>query len=204
MKLVEKYSHLNGYEWIQYHYPDHWDEIVDIINSVDAKNAKQKVSKEKTMRGKILYSPTLMNDQFDSEFKKRGWSVHDKENFVYIKDQEILKDIIDLNLDEQKAILKKKGIDFLNGNIEYDFMKNRTAVEVQFGKYSFVQYDIYAKFVPQFMNDKIDLGIEIVPMKSLSEQMSTGPTNYQKNLHEIIRQGRITPPIPFILIGIDT
>jgi hypothetical protein len=55
------YSHLNGYEYLLVHKPELWEEIVTVIESVDAEVCKTKVSKEKTMRGKILYSPIELN-----------------------------------------------------------------------------------------------------------------------------------------------
>tara|TARA_B100000686_G_scaffold352408_1_gene454290 strand:+ start:1793 stop:2407 length:615 start_codon:yes stop_codon:yes gene_type:complete len=203
MKLVEKYSHLNGYEWIQYNHPSYWKEIEDVIKHVDAKNLKTKISEEKTMKGKMLYSPTEMNKAFKREFEKRGWVNPKKENFKYIKDQKILREIINKDIKEQEKIISKEGIESLPGFVESDFAKDRISIEVQFGKYAFVQYDIYVKFTPQYNDNIIDLGVEIVPMKSLEKEMSSGPTNYERNLHEIFRQGRTSPPIPIILIGID-
>ena len=203
MKLVEKYSHLNGYEWIKHHYPLYWQEIIDVIQSVDAKNAKTKISKEKSMKGRRLYNPREMNEGFKNEFEKRGWHSPRKEDFRYIRDQKILREIVDLDIEEQDEIIKNEKIQSLTGSVASDFIKDRISIEVQFGKYAFVQYDIYVKFAPQFMRNKIDLGIEIVPMKSLQKEMSSGPTNYERNLHEIFRQGRTSPPIPIILIGID-
>ncbi len=40
-------------------------------------------------------------------------------------------------------------------------------LEVQFGKYSFVAYDLFVKHLDFYVGDKIDVGIEILPMKSL-------------------------------------
>ena len=110
---------------------------------------------------------------------------------------------INLPIEKQKAIIAKEKIKSLSGSVESDFAKDRISIEVQFGKYAFVQYDIYVKFTPQYNDNIIDLGVEIVPMKSLEKEMSSGPTNYERNLHEIFRQGRTFPPIPIILIGID-
>ncbi len=48
MKIVEKYSHLNGLEFILVHQPGLWKEIEDVIASIDAEKCKTKISKEKT------------------------------------------------------------------------------------------------------------------------------------------------------------
>ncbi|GAF89086.1 unnamed protein product, partial [marine sediment metagenome] len=35
MKIVEKYSHLNGLEFLLVHKPELWDEILEVIKNVD-------------------------------------------------------------------------------------------------------------------------------------------------------------------------
>ena len=72
------------------------------------------------------------------------------------------------------------------------------------GFYFFVvQFDIFIKHASDYMNDRIDVGVEIVPMKSMEDEMSSGPPYFEKHLHEIQRQGRIFPPVPLVLIGIE-
>ncbi|MAE44866.1 MAG: hypothetical protein CMF63_07780 [Magnetovibrio sp.] len=61
---------------------------------------------------------------------------------------------------------------------------------------------IFIKHAADYMQDRIDLGIEIVPMKSMEREMSSGLPYYEKYFHEILRQGRIFPPVPLILVGI--
>lgn len=68
MRIAAKYSHLNGWEYMVVHHKDLWDEIQAVIASVDAEACKTKVSKEKTMRGRLLYSPVDMNDAFAVSF----------------------------------------------------------------------------------------------------------------------------------------
>lgn len=47
MKVSEIYSHLNGLEFIKVHKPNLWDEIVSVVESVDAISCRSKISKEK-------------------------------------------------------------------------------------------------------------------------------------------------------------
>ena len=56
MKIAQKYSHLNGEEYLLVHHKKLYKEIIDTIRSIDASNFMTKESKEKTMRGKMLYS----------------------------------------------------------------------------------------------------------------------------------------------------
>ena len=64
MKIVETYSHLNGLEFLLVHKPQLWKEIQTVIRNVDALKCKTKISKEKTMKRKRLFSPVDMNKSF--------------------------------------------------------------------------------------------------------------------------------------------
>lgn len=85
---------------------------------------------------------------------------------------------------------------------QIDFVKERLAVEVQFGKYSFVAYDLFVKHMAFFVGDVIDLGIEILPMKELQTRMSSGIGYYERELYNVLRQGRGVPAVPLVLIGV--
>ena len=85
---------------------------------------------------------------------------------------------------------------------EVDFVKERVAMEVQFGKYSFVAYDL-TKLQDLFTLDLIDVGIEIIPAASLSAKMYTGVPNFNSELSRLQARGRNQPPMPLWLIGVD-
>jgi predicted oxidoreductase (fatty acid repression mutant protein) len=70
MKIIEKYSHLNGLEYLLVHNPKLWDEIQNVVEAVDAEKCKTKISKEKRMIGKLLYSPDDMNKMFKEQLSK--------------------------------------------------------------------------------------------------------------------------------------
>ena len=204
MKILAKYSHLNGFEWLQHHHPSFWDEIEDAIGAVDAQLYKTKISKEKKMLGEKKFAPKEMNKRIADELHSRGWGNPERYNFLMTDDAELTAKIIDERMpyQKQKEFLEAHGKDYHKGFTESDFFKDRVSIEVQFGKYSFVQYDMFVKHAADYMQNRIDLGIEIVPMKSLQSEMSSGPSNYERNLHEILRQGRIFPPVPLVLVGI--
>ena len=84
-----------------------------------------------------------------------------------------------------------------------DFVKNRVAIEVQFGKYAFVAYDLFVKHLAFYIGDHIDVGIEILPMKTLQSQMSSGPSYYEGELYNVVRQGRGVPAVPLVIIGVE-
>ena len=58
MKIAQVYSHLNGLEFMLVRKPELWLEIQQAVKNVDASLALEKVSREKTMMGKILLSPS--------------------------------------------------------------------------------------------------------------------------------------------------
>ena len=186
-----------------YHHPNIWDELEDAIDAIDAETYRTKISREKTMLGRELFSPTDLNEAFRKELYPRGWEKPDQYKFYMSSDESITRETKNLPYEEQKAAINAAGLEAYNGHNTADFFKNRVSLEVQFGKYSFVQFDIFIKHAANYMKNIIDLGIEIVPMKNMEKQMSSGPPVYEKHLHEIIRQGRIFPPVPLILIGVD-
>jgi hypothetical protein len=56
MKIAKKHSHLNGEEWLLVHEREAYQEVIDVIKAIDAEKCRTKISKEKTKKGKALYS----------------------------------------------------------------------------------------------------------------------------------------------------
>ena len=77
-----------------------------------------------------------------------------------------------MSSDEQKEEIEQAGSSPIFSYNQTDFVKDRVAIEVQFGKYSFVAYDLFVKHLAFYMGDKIDVGIEILPMKQLQSHQS--------------------------------
>lgn len=53
-----------------------------------------------------------------------------------------------------------------------------------------------------YVGDKIDLGIEILPMKSMQSVMSSGVGYYEGALYDLVRQGRGVRAVPLLLFGL--
>ncbi len=105
--------------------------------------------------------------------------------------------------DEQKAEIEAAGETPIFSYNQTDFVKDRVAIEVQFGKYAFVAYDLFVKHLAFYVRDQIDVGIEILAMKSLQSNMSSGPGYYEGELYNIIRNGRGVPAVPLVLVGVE-
>lgn len=201
MRIVEHYSHLNGLEYLMVHKPALWDEIKQVIASVDATAFKTKVSQEKTMHGKMLYAPIEMNKAMDAAFQARGWA-ESRTSYWVTKDAGLIRKTMTMTAAEQKKEIIASGQTPIFSFNQTDFVKDRVAVEVQFGKYAFVAFDLFVKHMAFFVGDVIDLGIEILPMKELQAEMSSGPGYYEGELYNLIRQGRGSPAVPLVIIGI--
>lgn len=202
MKIVEKYSHLNGYEFLLVHKPELWKEIVFVIEKVNADELKTKVSKEKTMKGKLLYSPIAMNQTFNELLRKMEWK-ESRVSYWVTKNEKLIRKTLSMNPDDQKKEIEATGDVPIYSYNQTDFVKERVAIEVQFGKYSFVAYDLFVKHLAFYVGDHIDVGIEILPMKDLQSQMSSGVAYYEGELYNVLRQGRGVPSVPLVIIGIS-
>lgn len=201
MRIVERYSHLNGEEFLLVHRPELWAEVLAVIESVDAEACRTKVSREKRHAGKLLYSPVDMNSAMARGFKERGWAER-RQNFWVTADARILRGIVGLDADRQREVIERAGQTPIASYNQTDFFKERVAVEVQLGKYAFVAHDLFVKHMAFFVSDVIDVGIEILPMKEMEAEMSSGVAYYERDLLNIIRQGRGIPAVPLVLIGI--
>ena len=73
MRIGSTYSHLNGHEWMIVHRGDVWQNMVQVIESVDADSCRTKVSREKRTLGKVFVSPVDMNTRFRIDLHARGW-----------------------------------------------------------------------------------------------------------------------------------
>jgi hypothetical protein len=201
MTIVETYSHLNGLEFLLVHKKRLWAEIRRVIGSVDGEACKTKVSKEERTQGKLLYSPIEMNDCFRNSLSETGWE-ESRVSYWVTRDAKLIRKTLTMPPDEQKKEIIEAGAEPIFSYNQTDFVKERVAVEVQFGKYSFVAYDLFVKHLAFYVGDKIDVGIEILPMKSLQRQMSSGVAYYEGELYNVVRQGRGVPAVPLILVGV--
>jgi len=202
MKIAETYSHLNGLEYLLVHKPSLWKEIRNVITCVDAGRCKTKVSKEKTMKGKLLYSPIEMNSVFKKLLREKNWE-ESRVSYWVTKSEKLIRKTLSLSPEEQKKEIKAAGETPIFSYNQTDFVKDRVAIEVQFGKYSFVAYDLFVKHLAFYIGNHIDVGIEILPMKSLQSHMSSGVAYYEGEFYNVVRQGRGVPAVPLIIIGIE-
>lgn len=187
MTILGKYSFNDGADFIQRKYPELLKEIEDAITNVDASKCLVKESKEKTMLGKMLYSPVALNEEFKRLLYPRHWQ-HVKENCVYP-----VKYYVGGYKPEEKKVYPYRDM---------DFVKEKLGVEVQFGKYAFMVYNVCAKMTIFRNFGHIDAGIEIVPIKELAEQMSTGVSYFEQFVWDLEKRGVSNIDVPALIVGI--
>ena len=84
MKIAQKYSHLNGEEYLLVHHNKLYKEIVDVIESIDAEQLRTKISKEQKKIGSALLSPIGLNEAFNEAFDKKGWNVTNENLHIFM------------------------------------------------------------------------------------------------------------------------
>lgn len=206
MRIANYYSHLNGYEFLQVHHPTLLDEISHVIGGIDAESCRTKQTKEARRMTRfddgLLYSPVELNKCFNAALSGFGWS-EDRYSYFVTDDAQLIRRTLSLDYFQQKQEIEAAGHRAISTYNQTDFVKDRVAVEVQFGKYSFVAYDLFVKHMAFYVGDKIDVGIEILPTKNLQNLMSSGVAYYEGELSNLVRQGRGVPAVPLVLVGIE-
>ena len=202
MKIAYEYSHLNGLEYLLVHKKDLLDEIRNAIEAIDA-NAYTKQSRDKMKVGKTLYSQKDINKAFEDILYPLGWQSVITPYYV-ADDIETIRNTISIrDSNEQKQAILGLNRTPMRTNNQVDFVKNRVAVEVQFGKYFSVAYDLHVKHTFFYLRDDIDVGIEILPTQKMRLKMDTGVAWFENEVANVIREGRNNPSVPIYMIGIE-
>lgn len=188
MKIAGRFSFKGGAEAVASQYRKLLGEIEACIASIEASDYLTKKSREKTMPDRMLYSPTALNKQFKKFLCDKGWKPH-----------RVKCEYTDKYYDSayQPAPLRKSAFRAM------DFVKRRLGVEVQFGKYAFMVYNVCAKMTIFHKLDIIDVGIEIVPMKDFAARMSTGVSYFEQFVWDLEHRGVSDIDIPVLILGID-
>jgi hypothetical protein len=191
MKIVAEYNFNYGKEFVFENYKNEFAEVVQVISSVDARQFKSKESYEKTMLGKMLFSPRDLNTAFKNTFNALGWR-HRKVECNY----------------EQGTYFEGYKPAVTSGVKPFrdmDFIKEpkKLGVEVQFGKYAFMVYNVCAKMTIFKNLGIIDAGIEIVPVKIFADDMSTGVSYFEQFAWDLQVRGVSNIDIPVLILGID-
>jgi hypothetical protein len=101
-----------------------------------------------------------MNASFSDLLHAYGWS-ESRVSYWVTKNDKLIRKTLTMSPEEQKREIEEYGEVPIFSYNQTDFIKDRVAVEVQFGKYSFVAYDLFVKHLAFYIGDRIDVGVEI-------------------------------------------
>lgn len=202
MKHDHIYNHLNALEFLIVNRKKEWEQILKAIGSIDA-NQFLKISNDKTRSGEIVYNQVAINNEFKRILGSSGWNEKRTEYYV-TSDIPTAKEIVRVkDAETQKQTIENKGYKALSTYNQVDFVKDRVAIEVQFGKYFSVAYDLHVKHTFFFLLDEIDVGIEIIPTHAMMRRMDSGVSWFENEITNVIREGRNNPSVPIVIIGIE-
>lgn len=195
MKIAGVYSFNNGKTVIESKFAAELSEVKQAIAAVDSAQCKTKTSREKTMPGKTLYSPRALNRAFKTAFEACSsvpqqfhWQKH--KEFCEYSDRYYVSGYV-------------PGTSSRGAFREMDFVKNKVGVEVQFGKYAFMVYNVCAKMTIFHKLGVIDVGIEIVPVKAFADDMSTGVSYFEQFVWDLEHRGVADIDVPVLILGIE-
>jgi hypothetical protein len=182
MRIVAVYSFNGGQEAVETKFANELAEIKSAIANVDASAARTKQSIEVTMRGRMLYSPVALNRALlEERLYKQGWT---KPRITY------------------ETTIPETGETY-RGFIEGDGVKNDLGLEVQFGKYAFLGWDVLGKMPIFAQRGYFSAGVEVVPMRRFVRgQMSTGIGCFEQIKAFLEQRGASNLDIPVLVLGI--
>lgn len=169
---------MGGAEVLDSHHRTAWADIERAVGAVDPSLVKTKRSREKGRQDRMLYSPKAMNDVIKQTLGRDGWAP--------MTERSRMLESVEGSRGSQRVI---------------DFAKDKVGVEVQFGKYAFIAYD-FVKFLAFYEEQRINVGVEIMAMRSLTREMSSGVGNWESAMQVLKTRPRGHPPMPLVLVGI--
>ena len=198
MQVGNTYSHKDGETFITQFHKAELDEIYAAIAGVDAALMLTKMSEEKS-KPDLIFSPTDLNTKLKNHLSPLGWNtptMKSKRGFVEPR----LYWNSNANTFHQKINQRSAGD---NEFREIDGIKNKVGLEIQFGKYAFMGYDIFSKMPIFHQRGLITCGIEVVAMHSLIPNMSTGVSSFNQIEMDMKARGVADLDIPTLIIGIE-
>jgi hypothetical protein len=163
------------------HRPDVWGEITKVIADVQAKPRKLGLREGETMRGS--QNAGALEMAFKTVLVQRGWLEEPPPS-------------------GSGAELQLSGCVPLHSYDQPDFVKDRIGIQVHFGSDLAVAYGVFEKHLASFVGDKIDVGIDVLPMKEMQAEMSSGVAYYEGEVYNVLRHGRNNPAVPLLVIGV--
>ena len=102
-------------------------EIETILASVDAHDLRTKVSKERRMKGRVLYSPIDMNRAIGTRFAEHGWS-ESRTSYWVTRDASLIRQTMTMPPEEQKEAIVRAGQEPIYSYNQTDYVQRNKIV----------------------------------------------------------------------------
>ncbi|MEO7704555.1 MAG: hypothetical protein ABIV92_07960 [Thermoflexales bacterium] len=196
MRIAGRYSHYNGLEFMLMRQPRLWRKLENLIASVDAN------SDVSLVRGKPTgYSYQRLCRIFRERLSGLSWRER-LTPYWSTADPQLLRDICHLPAPKQKRAILDAGAIPMPGHANSGLINERVAVIPPFEPRVVKDWIIDAQLMPAYFRDEIDVGIQILPMKSMLEDTSSGIRCYEDEIYNVLRNGRGVPAVPLVVLGI--
>ena len=182
MIIKDIFSHNNAGKYINENHKSEYEEIVSAVNSVDISKVLSKITYEKT-KPPLLFSPIELNNQIKNYLSNLNWTEKNESKKGFIEPR--------ITFEGEKGFREMDGI------------KNKVGLEIQFGKYAFMAYDIFSKMPIFHKRGLINCGIEIVLSHNMIKDFSTGVGSFNQIVQDMKERGVADLDIPTLVIGIE-
>ncbi len=199
MKIVEVHSILGGLEHLLVHKRQLWEEIQEAVSLVDARRtARTRPTGGTDAERSPLLGPEL-GARLRHTLEERGW--HPSQTTCLMNpDSGVILRRVRLPQKAQQAV----GPAPIPVRYGTDLLRDRIAIEVEFGNGAFIASSLFAKHEAFYVADVIDVAVDILPTKLLADEMSAAEVCFERELDEVLKLGRGGFAVPLILVGVGT
>ena len=178
MRVVCKHSHLNGLEFMLIRAPSLWKEVENAILEIQFEFSKTPIMAGPRKNTETAYAMTELLSAFEDVFAGNSWISQNRPSVELVDELSVR-------------------------TYTSSYLKDRVAISIHLTDSWEISPEIHARHLALFNKDVIDVGIEIVPTKTLHDEMSSGVPYYEGELYNLIREGRGVPGVPLVLVGIE-
>lgn len=193
MQVIKRYAHKNADKLFANNKSYIVEEIESAINRISAVHCLAKISSEASKVrkwGGLLFSPRALNHYFKEELLiPHNWLEWDEKTQKHKEPTLLFEDDSTISGAARRRTM--------------DGMKDRIGLEIQFGKYAFMGYDIFSKMIIFNKLDLIDYGVEIVLVQDMIDCMSTGVSAFEHIMIDFKYRGEADIDIPVLVFGIS-
>ena len=187
MRIGGIYSFKNGQEIITERHGLELAEVQAVIKAIDVPKNKTLITQQKITPGKTPYEAASLDNVFSTVFEEKSWQKY-----------RIYCDYPNAHPTNHYSLSQKMSRTYR----EISFVKNRVGVEMQFSKDVFKVANVCAQMTIFHNEDVIDVGIEIVPLKELADEMSSGISYFEQFVWDLEHRGTADIDIPILILGI--